>query len=55
MVRQFNAIKAKPLTLTLSQRERGLTEVSGRCTPTCDFSGELGLAKPGWWCFFGGD
>jgi hypothetical protein len=29
MVRQFNAIKAKPLTLTLSQRERGLTEVSG--------------------------
>jgi hypothetical protein len=29
MVRQFNAIKAKPLTLALSQRERGLTELSG--------------------------
>jgi len=29
MVSQFNAIKAKPLTLALSQRERGLTELSG--------------------------
>ncbi|VVQ24077.1 hypothetical protein PS925_05445 [Pseudomonas fluorescens] len=26
----------KPLTLALSQRERGLTEVFGRATPTCD-------------------
>jgi hypothetical protein len=46
MVSQFNAIKAKPLTLALSQRERGLTELSWCCTPTCDFSGELRLAKP---------
>jgi hypothetical protein len=37
---------AKPLTLTLSRRERGLTESAGRCTPTCDFSDEPGLAKP---------
>jgi hypothetical protein len=29
MVSQFSAIKAKPLTLALSQRERELTEVSG--------------------------
>ncbi|OFJ42265.1 hypothetical protein BJN42_04235 [Pseudomonas koreensis] len=46
MVSQFNAMKAKPLTLALSQRERGLTELSWCCTPTCDFSGELRLAKP---------
>jgi hypothetical protein len=26
----------KPLTLALSQRERGLTAVDGRDTPTCD-------------------
>jgi len=29
MVSQFNAIKAKPLTLALSQRERGLAELFG--------------------------
>jgi len=45
MVSQFNAIKAKPLTLALSQRERGLTELSGGCTPTCDFSGALCFAR----------
>jgi hypothetical protein len=54
MVIQFNAIKAKPLTLTLSQRERGLTELYGRCAPTCDFSGELGLAKRGYALLFRG-
>jgi hypothetical protein len=26
----------KPLTLALSRRERGLTAVFGRATPTCD-------------------
>jgi hypothetical protein len=46
MASQFNAIKAKPLTLTLSQRERGLTELSGRFTPTCDFCTDLRLDKP---------
>jgi len=35
-----------PLTLALSQRERGLTELSWLFTSTCDFSGDLGLAKP---------
>jgi hypothetical protein len=32
---QFFIVSAKlPLTLTLSQRERGLNEVFGRATPT---------------------
>ncbi|QHC94950.1 hypothetical protein PspR84_09930 [Pseudomonas sp. R84] len=34
---QFFIVSAKsPLTLTLSQRERGLTAWNGRDTPTCD-------------------
>jgi len=35
-----------PLTLALSRRERELTELSWLFTSTCDFSGDLGLAKP---------
>jgi|SynMetStandDraft_3_1070028.scaffolds.fasta_scaffold20189_1 hypothetical protein len=34
---QFFIVSAEsPLTLTLSQRERGLTAWNGRDTPTCD-------------------
>ncbi|PTS97789.1 hypothetical protein DBR24_15970 [Pseudomonas sp. HMWF006] len=34
---QFFIVSAEsPLTLTLSPRERGLTEVFGQGTPTCD-------------------
>jgi hypothetical protein len=34
---QFFIVSAKsPLTLTLSQRERGLTEVFGQGKPTCN-------------------
>jgi hypothetical protein len=32
----LNSHTEKPLTLALSQRERGLTEVFWRATPTCD-------------------
>jgi hypothetical protein len=31
-----NSHSEKPLTLALSRRERGLTVVFGRATPTCD-------------------
>jgi hypothetical protein len=36
----------KPLTLALSQRERGLIEVFGRATPTCDTALNENLEKP---------
>jgi hypothetical protein len=35
----------KPLTLTLSQRERGLIEMFGRATPTCDTALNSGSKK----------
>jgi hypothetical protein len=35
----------RPLTLTLSRRERGLTEVSGRCAATCEFEPNSGFEK----------
>jgi hypothetical protein len=35
----------KPLTLALSQRERGLIEVFGRATPTCDTALNSGSEK----------
>jgi hypothetical protein len=36
----------KPLTLALSQRERGLTVVFGEGTPTCDTALNSDLEKP---------
>ena len=36
----------EPLTLTLSRRERGLTEVFGRVTPTCDTESNSDFEKP---------
>jgi hypothetical protein len=35
----------KPLTLTLSRRERGLIEVFGRASPTCDTALNSGSEK----------
>jgi hypothetical protein len=35
----------KPLTLTLSRRERGLIEVFGRAIPTCDTALNSGSKK----------
>ena len=36
----------KPLTLALSRRERGLTEVFGQGTPTCDTASNTAFEKP---------
>ncbi|VVM66492.1 hypothetical protein PS624_01575 [Pseudomonas fluorescens] len=36
----------EPLTLALSHRERGLTEVFGRATPTCDTELNSSFEKP---------
>jgi len=36
----------KPLTLALSRRERELTEVFGRATPTCDTESNSSFEKP---------
>jgi hypothetical protein len=36
----------QPLTLTLSRRERGLTEAFGRNTPTCDTESNADSEKP---------
>ncbi len=36
----------KPLTLTLSRRERGLTEVFGRDAPTCNTESNFDFEKP---------
>jgi hypothetical protein len=36
----------KPLTLALSRRERGLTEVFFRVTPTCATESNSGSEKP---------
>ncbi|QAX83086.1 hypothetical protein C2E19_04175 [Pseudomonas sp. DTU12.3] len=35
----------RPLTLTLSRRERGLTEVFGRCATTCEFEPNSSFEK----------
>jgi hypothetical protein len=35
----------EPLTLALSRRERGLTEVDGRGTPTCDTESNSSFEK----------
>jgi hypothetical protein len=35
----------EPLTLALSRRERGLIEVFGRATPTCDTALNSGFEK----------
>jgi hypothetical protein len=35
----------RPLTLTLSRRERGLTEVSGRCAATCELESNSGFEE----------
>ncbi|CAI8866257.1 hypothetical protein EMIT0232MI5_20384 [Pseudomonas sp. IT-232MI5] len=32
----LNTLQIAALTLALSRRERGLTVVFGKCTPTCD-------------------
>jgi hypothetical protein len=37
--------KQKPLTLALSRRERGLTELDGRDTPTWDIELNSGFEK----------
>ncbi len=42
---QSPATAEKPLTLTLSQRERGLTEVFERATPTCNIESNSGFEK----------
>ncbi|PYC19312.1 hypothetical protein DMX02_16990 [Pseudomonas jessenii] len=39
-------MREEPLTLTLSQRERGLTELFLRATPTCDTESNSRFAKP---------
>ncbi|CAI8871898.1 hypothetical protein EMIT0347P_30665 [Pseudomonas sp. IT-347P] len=44
-IQVMNDQKQKPLTLALSQRERGPTEVNGRDTPTCDTASNSGLEK----------
>jgi hypothetical protein len=36
----------KPLTLALSRRERGLTVVLGRATPTCDIESNSDSERP---------
>jgi len=44
---QFFIVSAKsPLTLALSQRERGLIAVFGRGTPTCNSALNSGFEKP---------
>ena len=45
-IQVMNDQKQKPLTLALSQRERGLTELFGRSTPTCDTKSNSGFEKP---------
>jgi hypothetical protein len=39
----------EPLTLALSQRERGLIEVFGKASPTCDTASNLDSEKPTNW------
>ena len=43
--KQDNKPDQKPLTLTLSRRERGLIEVFGRASPTCDTALNSGSEK----------
>jgi len=42
----FYSLNQKPLTLALSQRERGLIAVFGRGTPTCDTESNSDFEKP---------
>jgi hypothetical protein len=43
--KQDQKLDQEPLTLALSQRERGLIEVFGRATPTCDTALNSGSEK----------
>jgi len=43
---ELQSVNQQPLTLTLSQREKGLTEVFWSDTPKCDTAVNLGFEKP---------